>query len=300
MKTLGHATFMVLALWSTTALAYEGAHAPPGPDGAAGAHEARHGGGGHHWSLADYFVPVTVKQFIEMRFGRSVIEDAPVTDIHHLAFGVLVVALIVVLLALAVWRMRPDPDNVLPERHFSPLALFQVLADALLGLMEGIMGREHALKFLPLVGTLGTFILFSNILGLVPGFLPPTDNLNTNLALASCVFVLTHYYGVKMHGLKYFKHFFGPILKWYALPLMLLMFLIEMISHVARPVSLSVRLLGNIFGDHAVLTAFVAMAVPFVPIPFLLLGLLVSVVQTLVFCTLSTVYLSLAVAGDEH
>ncbi len=302
MKTLGLLTVAALVLWAGPSLGSEGESGTTrtAHEGADPGHGGRHGGGEHHWSLADYFVPVTVKEFVEVRFGRTVIEHAPVTDVHHIAFGVLVAALVLVLLALAVRRMRSDPDRLLPERRFNPLALFQVLADALLGLMEGIMGREHALKFLPLIGTLGTFILFSNLLGLIPGFLPPTDNLNTNLAMASCVFVLTHYYGVKAHGLKYFKHFFGPILKWYALPLMILMFLIEMISHVARPVSLSVRLLGNIFGDHAVLTAFVAMAIPFVPVPFVLLGLLVSVVQTLVFCILSTVYISLAVAEEEH
>ncbi len=302
MKTLGLATAAMVLAWVGPVSASEAGHgaAEPTHEAAEAAHGAKHGGGEHHWSLADYFVPVTVKEFVAMRFGRTVIEGAPVSDVHHIAFGVLVAALVWVLLALAVRRMRSDPDRLLPERRFNPLALFQVLADGLLGLMEGIMGREHALKFLPLIGTLGTFILFSNLLGLIPGFLPPTDNLNTNLAMASCVFVLTHYYGVKAHGIKYFKHFFGPIIKWYALPLMILMFLIEMISHVARPVSLSVRLLGNIFGDHAVLTAFVAMAIPFVPVPFILLGLLVSVVQTLVFCILSTVYISLAVAEEEH
>lgn len=258
------------------------------------------GGGEHHWSLADYFVPVTLKEFVEMRFGRTVIEGAPVRDIHHFVFGLLVAAIVFALLAFAAGKMRSAEKDLLPERRLNPLGFFQVFVDALLGLMEGIMGRENALKFLPFIGSLGTFILFSNLLGLIPGFLPATDNLNTNLAMASCVFVMTHYYGVKTHGLKYFKHFFGPVIKWYALPLMLLMFVIEMISHVARPVSLSVRLLGNIFGDHAVLTAFVAMAIPFVPVPFVLLGLLVSIVQTLVFCILSTVYLSLAVAEEEH
>ena len=296
MKTSALAIALTLALSASLGEASEGQHGAPGEAETEGhAHRAE-----HHWSLADYFVPVTVSEFVTMRFGQTLLDRAPVTDIHHIAFALIVALLVFGLLIGAVRRMRADPERLLPQSRLNPLAVFEVLADALLGLMEGIMGRENALRFLPLIGTLGTFILFSNLLGLIPGFLPPTDNLNTNLAMASCVFFLTHYYGVKAHGLKYFKHFFGPILKWYALPLMLLMFLIELISHVARPVSLSVRLLGNIFGDHAVLTAFVAMAIPFVPVPFVLLGLLVSIVQTLVFCILSTVYISLAVAEEEH
>jgi len=263
-------------------------------------HGEEAGGGEHHWSLADYLVPVTVAEFAKARFGKSVLNKNPVTDLHHVVFGIIVAVLVLVLLTLAVGRMRSQGDSLLPQSKFNPLALFQMLSDALLGLMEGIMGREKALKFLPLIGSLGVFILFSNLIGLIPGFLPPTDNLNTNLGMALTVFVLTHYHGIKAHGISYFKHFFGPIIKWYALPLMLLMFAIEMISHIARPVSLSVRLLGNIFGDHAVVTAFVAMAIPLVPVPFVLLGLLVSVVQAMVFCILSTVYISLAVEEAEH
>jgi F-type H+-transporting ATPase subunit a len=253
-----------------------------------------------HWSLAQYFVPVSLVDFIKERFGHSVIEHKEVEDIHHIVFGFLVFLIILVLLAFGMTRLKKKHAEALPEKRFNALALFEVLGDALLGLMEGIMGRENALYFLPFIGALGIFILFSNLLGLIPGFLPPTDTLNTNVAMAICVFFVTHIYGVKRHGLAYFRHFLGPIIKWYALPLMVLMFLIEMISHIARPVSLSVRLLGNIFGDHAVLTAFVAMAIPFVPIPFILLGLLVSFVQALVFCILSTVYISLAIAEEEH
>ncbi|NOZ02436.1 MAG: F0F1 ATP synthase subunit A [Deltaproteobacteria bacterium] len=254
----------------------------------------------HHWSLADYLIPMTAVEFAKSRFGTSVLDHTPVTHVTHVAFALVVAAIVLVLLMLAVARMKADKDGLLPQSRFNPLAVFQLIADSMLGLMEGIMGRELALKFLPLIGSLAVFILFSNLMGLIPGFLPPTDNLNTTFGLGVVVFVLTHYYGIKAHGISYFKHFFGPILKWYALPLMLLMFIIEMISHFARPVSLSVRLLGNIFGDHAVLTAFVMMAIPLVPVPFILLGLLVSVVQTMVFCILSTVYITLAVAEEDH
>ena len=136
----------------------------------------------------------------------------------------------------------------------------------------------------------------------MPGFQPPTANLNTTLALALPVFFATHFFGVKEHGLAYFKHFFGPILKWYALPLMAIMLLIEIISHLARPLSLSLRLLGNMYGDHQVFAVFMGLlAVPLIyPIPILALGLVVCIVQTLVFCLLSMVYIGLAVAHEDH
>jgi F-type H+-transporting ATPase subunit a len=298
------AAFTVL-LAAGTARAEEGAYAP---EGAAAVAEAGHGGEGHeaaakeehHWSLADYFVPMTFTEFMRENFGESVIEKKPVSHTTHVAFGVVVFLTILVLLGFSAARLRSSRKDMLPQSRFNPLAVFEVLADALLGLMEGIMGREKALKFLPLVGSLGTFILFSNLMGLIPGILPPTDNLNTTFALGSVVFVATHYHGVRAHGISYFKHFLGPIVKWYALPLMILMLIIELISHVARPVSLGVRLLGNIFGDHAVMAAAVGSGLILVPVPAIVLGLFVSVVQAAVFCILSTVYIALATQEEEH
>jgi F-type H+-transporting ATPase subunit a len=109
------------------------------------------------------------------------------------------------------------------------------------------------------------------------------------------VFVLTHVYGVKEHGLAYFKHFLGPSI-WLA-PLMLP---IELISHIARPVSLSMRLMGNIVGDHKLVGVFFGI-LPFVlPVPFMVMGVLVCVVQAVVFSLLTTVYISQAVAHEEH
>jgi F-type H+-transporting ATPase subunit a len=114
------------------------------------------------------------------------------------------------------------------------------------------------------------------------------------------VFVATHIFGIRAHGIAYFKHFLGPIIKWYALPLMLLMLVIETISHLVRPLSLAIRLMGNIMGDHKVLGIFLSFGVLLVPLPVMALGLLVSVVQTLVFCLLSMVYIALAVEESEE
>jgi F-type H+-transporting ATPase subunit a len=185
--------------------------------------------------------------------------------------------------------------GLVPPPRFGLRNLFEMLSDTIFNLMASVMGEKDARRFLPLIGTLFFFILFSNLLGLIPGFLPSTDTLKTNLALALLVFVLTHVYGVRAHGIKYFKHFLGPV--WWMAPIMLP---IEIISHLARPVSLSMRLLGNIAADHAVVLAFFALIPFLVPVPFMVMGVFVSVVQAVVFSLLATVYIGTAVAHEEH
>jgi len=123
-------------------------------------------------------------------------------------------------------------------------------------------------------------------MGLIPGFFSPTANLNTTLSMALCTFVLTHIIGIKFHGAKYIKHFLGPV--WWLAPLMLP---IEIIGHVARIMSLSVRLFGNIFGKEMVLAILFALAGLYLaPLPILFLGILVSLIQALVFMLLSIMY----------
>ena len=185
--------------------------------------------------------------------------------------------------------------GLVPPPKLGMRNLFEVLADTVLGLMAGVMGEKAAKRYLPLVGTLFMFILFSNLLGLIPGFLPPTDTLKTNLALSVSVFLLSHAFGVREHGLKYFKHFLGPIwwLAWLMLP-------IEIVSHIARPVSLAMRLMGNIVGDHKLVLVFFGILPILLPLPFMVMGVLVCVVQAVVFSLLTTVYISQAVAHEEH
>ena len=185
--------------------------------------------------------------------------------------------------------------GLVPPPKLGMRNLFEVLADTVLGLMAGVMGEKAAKRYLPLVGTLFMFILFSNLLGLIPGFLPPTDTLKTNLALSISVFLISHAVGVREHGLKYFKHFLGPIwwLAWLMLP-------IEIVSHIARPVSLAMRLMGNIVGDHKLVLVFFGILPILLPLPFMVMGVLVCVVQAVVFSLLTTVYISQAVAHEEH
>jgi F-type H+-transporting ATPase subunit a len=197
-------------------------------------------------------------------------------------------------------------SGLVPPPTFNLRNLLELLLDAVMDLMVQVMGEKNARRFLPLIGSLALFIFFSNLLALIPGFLPPTSMLKTNVGLAVVVFIVTHVFGVKEHGLKYFKHFAGPHIDapWYAKPLTwilaILMVGIEVISHVARPVSLSVRLCGNMFADHKVVFAFFVLVPLLVPVPFLILGCLVVIVQTLVFSLLSMVYISMAVAHEEH
>jgi len=184
---------------------------------------------------------------------------------------------------------------IVPPAKFGLRNLFEMFTDAVFSTAEGVMGEKNAKRFLPLIGTLAVFIFFSNVLALIPGFIPPTSMMKTNLALAATVFVLTHVFGVAEHGLAYFKHFLGPI------PVLApLMLPIEMVSHVARPVSLTLRLMGNIAADHKVVSAFFVAVPLLVPVPFLILGVLVAIVQTLVFCLLTMVYIQGAVAHEEH
>jgi F-type H+-transporting ATPase subunit a len=204
------------------------------------------------------------------------------------------------LLALFAFRyalsIRTSGDGgAVPPPRFCVRNLLEIFGDMVFGLMEGPMGPKNARKYLPLIGSLFLFILFSNLLSLIPGFLPPTSSLKTNVGLAVLVFLLTHVFGVVAHGPKYFKHFLGPL--WWLAPLMLP---IELVSHIARPVSLSMRLLGNITADHKVAAVFFALLPFLVPVPFLVMGVFVSVVQAVVFSLLSTIYISTAIAHEEH
>ncbi|GAB4536743.1 MAG: F0F1 ATP synthase subunit A [Thermodesulfovibrionia bacterium] len=170
----------------------------------------------------------------------------------------------------------------------------EVIVEFFLNLAEtsiGHMGRH----FFPLIGTIGIYILVCNFIGLIPGFEAPTSNLNTNAAMAIPVFLATHYYGLRLHGLGYIKHFVGPMRSIIALPLMVLMFVIEGIGHIARPLTLSVRLFGNMVAKHMILLILGILVPWIVPTVILGLGVLVSVIQAFVFALLTTLYLAGAV-----
>jgi F-type H+-transporting ATPase subunit a len=224
-----------------------------------------------------------------------VIGDLP----HQVLFAVFVLLLVTFLAYAGFYRAarRSSVEAMVPSNRLNLRTAIEVITEFFLKLTDDIMG-PHGRPFLPLIGSLGFFILFSNLLGLVPGFLPPTDNLNTTVACALIVFFTTHYVGFKTHGLRYLKHFMGPVI-WIA-PLM---FLIELVSHFARVVSLSMRLFGNIMADHMLLSMTLvapSLLVLLLPPLAMFLGLFVAVVQTFIFCVLSMVYISSALEEAEH
>ncbi len=202
-----------------------------------------------------------------------------------------------ILLTLAAWRvgvaLKTAPDPLVPEPKFSIRNIFEIVVGAIYSQVRGIIGPSGD-KYVWLIGGLFFYIFFCNILGIFPGFEPPTGNINTNLAMALMVFLGYNYYGFKEHGIGYLKQFAGPVL-WLA-PLM---FVIEILSHMFRPMSLSIRIFGNMFGDHMVLNIFAGLVPLLVPMIFIVLGIVVSLIQAFVFAILATVYIALAVSHDH-
>ena len=192
-------------------------------------------------------------------------------------------------------RARGGVEALVPDAGFTPRNVLEIIIEALFDLAESSMGRKDAKIFFPFLGALFFYILVSNLMGLIPGFLPATSCVSNNLALAAIVFVTFNVAGLWRNGIAYIKHLGGPILAmaWF-------FFLIETIGLFVRPVSLTLRLAGNMFGDHTVF-GIMSELVPF-GLPSILLGLgaFVSFIQALVFMLLTTVYISLAVADLDH
>jgi len=163
--------------------------------------------------------------------------------------------------------------------------VFELVISGLEEFMVEITGEEGR-AFFPYIATLFMFILFCNLMGLIPGFFSPTANINTPLSMALCTFIFTHYLGIKYHGFKYIKHFLGPI-PWLA-PLF---FPIEIIGHTARVLSLTLRLFGNIMGEDLVLAILLLLAGKFLaPLPMMFLAVFTSTVQAFIFTLLSMMY----------
>ncbi|MBY0516055.1 MAG: F0F1 ATP synthase subunit A [Bacteriovoracaceae bacterium] len=184
----------------------------------------------------------------------------------------------------------------IPDRGISFRNLVEALGQFVYNLARNIMGEEQAKRYYIVIVLLFSFIFINNVIGLIPGFLPPTDNFNTTLALGIFVFLYYNYQGIKEQGIVgHIKHFMGPV--WY---LAILIFPIELISHAVRPLSLGLRLKGNMEGDHLVLSIFSNLVPYIVPIPFYVIGLFVCFMQAFVFTLLTMVYISLATAHHDH
>ena len=170
--------------------------------------------------------------------------------------------------------------------------VMEIIVSALEEFTIDITGEEGRWLF-PLLATVFLYIFTCNIIGLIPGFYPPTASLNTTLSCALVVVIFTHVIGIKYHGAKYIKHFLGPV--WWMVPLI---FPIELIGHLARILSLSFRLMGNMMGHELVAGILFALAgLFFAPLPIMALGIFVALVQAFVFYLLSVMYFTGAI---EH
>lgn len=202
----------------------------------------------------------------------------------HVVYSWVTIALLIILGAIGTKSISLIPNRLQNVLELAVSGLEEFMVD-----LTGDEGRW----FFPLIGTIFLYIFISNIMGLIPGFYPATANLNTTLSCALVVFFFTHFIGIKYHGIKYVKHFTGPI--WWMIPIIMP---IELIGHFARVLSLSFRLFGNLMGHELVLAILFGLAGAFfAPLPIMVLGILVALIQAFIFYMLSIMYFTEAM---EH
>jgi F-type H+-transporting ATPase subunit a len=197
----------------------------------------------------------------------------------HVVYSWVIMAVLMIAAAISVKGLRMVPTKA---QNF-----FEIVVSGIEDFMVDVVGEEGRWLF-PLAATVFIYIFSCNLSGLVPGFFPPTASINTTLSCAIVVVVFTHVIGIKYHGAKYIKHFLGPV--WWMAPLI---FLIEIIGHLARILSLTFRLFGNMAGHELVLAILFMLAGAFLaPLPIMGLGLFVAFVQAFVFFLLTLIYFS--------
>jgi F-type H+-transporting ATPase subunit a len=210
-------------------------------------------------------------------------------DYPNVIYSWAVMVFLIAISALATRALQTIP--------FGTQNVFETLFEGVASLMEDTLGPEGR-PYFPLIFTLAIYIFLSNVIGILPGFMAPTSNINTNVGCALTVFLATHYIGLKKNGLKYLEHFTGPIM-WLA-PLMVP---IEIISHLARPLSLTLRLFGNITGEELVLGVLMLLCLQlFLPLPwamqlFVIFG---SFIQAFVFVLLTMIYIAGSLEGHDN
>lgn len=183
---------------------------------------------------------------------------------------------------------------ILPASKFSLRGVMEMLTEMTSGLAEMVIG-EHGKHYVPFFTSVFFFILLNNLIGMIPGMTPATENINTTFGFGILMFLFYNFQGIKENGVvAYLKQFMGPVI--FLAPLM---FVIELVSHFVRPFSLGLRLANVMMGDHVVLSVFLDLAPIGVPIPFYILGLFVCFVQAFVFTLLSMVYVAFAIAHDH-
>lgn len=233
----------------------------------------------------------------------------------HTFFAAAAVLLLILFALMARGALARAQDPTIPAAELGSRNIAELIVQLIVSQSDAIIGKAGR-KYVPFYGTFFFFILTGNLMGLLPGFGAPTANLNTTIGLALCSFIGYNVIGVREQGMSYFKHFVGPMTslpgnrlmaKLAFVPLLLLsvmfFFILELFSHGFRPVSLSLRLFGNMMGDHEVIGAFIGLTKLVVPVAFYLMGTLVSLIQAFVFTLLSMIYVALAVShghDEEH
>jgi F-type H+-transporting ATPase subunit a len=206
--------------------------------------------------------------------------------------GVLIVGAVAGKLALGSGEAAVSPAG-----KFSLKGIFELILEFVVGICDLVIGEEGR-RFVPMFASIFLFVWLNNLIGILPGMTPATDNINTTLALGIFIFVVYNYYGFKEHGIAYLKQFLGPLLL-----LAPLMVVIELIGHAVRPFTLGLRLYGNIMADHTVLSVFLGMFENFwfIPVPaiFYGMGIFVASMQAFVFTMLSMIYVSMAISHDH-
>jgi F-type H+-transporting ATPase subunit a len=227
----------------------------------------------------------------------------PVSFIDLLTFGGkippvlvgtwLVMALLLVFALAARLALARAADPMVPDDGITLRSFAEVLTEGMAGFIRDLLGSHGLASYVGFFGSLFCFILTANLLGLIPGMEPPTNDTNLTWALAIICFIYYLYQGFAHQGLYYLKSFLGPLwwLSWF-------MLIIEVVDNLARPFSLGIRLFANMFADHRVLAVFTGLTKLFVPVIFYALGTLVCVVQAFVFVLLAMIYV--VMATHEH
>ncbi|MDQ7046587.1 MAG: F0F1 ATP synthase subunit A [Sulfurovum sp.] len=209
--------------------------------------------------------------------------------------------ILVTIIILAIVKMATKSLRAVPTGTQN---VMEAYLGGVIAMGKDVIGEEHARKYLPLIASLGLFVLISNLIGIIPGFESPTSNINITLVLALIVFLYYNYEGVKKQGaFTYVKNFvhLGDMHPAAKFAMSLLMYPIEIVSHLSRIVSLAFRLFGNIKGDDLFLWVILMLAPWFMPILPLVLLTFMAFLQTFVFMILAYVYLAGAIAlEDDH
>lgn len=219
--------------------------------------------------------------------------------LQHVFAAILVVIVMLALSIRARMQLNAAGDQaVIPDPNVNLRNAFEWVLEKLYFQSRNIIGKDAA-RYFPVIATLAMFIFFCNILGLFPGFSPPTDNWNTTMACGGFVFLYYNYHGLRVQGWHHLAHIANPAGTWWGWFMMPLMLPIEIFGHLLRPFTLGVRLAANMTGDHYLLGTFLGLMPVLVPLPFYALGVFVCVVQTLVFILLTMAYVGLAVAESD-